>query len=161
MVTREWLAGEVGVRLATPLTLATIANADEPGALKEPIDDALRLAGYPEDQLTNPTIPDQDGYAMVVLAKYTTLQAARLKLIGSFDIASQGTSLRLNQRLKNIETLLKDAEAEVIRVWGSVPAGDAGENGGIISLNLNYLTSGQRVVSRDWPYTTVGVGGDG
>lgn len=159
MVTREWLAGEVGVRLATPLTLANMDNEDSPGNLKEPLDDALRRAGFTE--LVNPQIPDTDGYAMIVLAKWTILQAVRLKLIGSFDIASEGTSLRLNQRLKNVETLLKDAEADVIRLWGSIPAGDTGESGGIITLNLNYMNSGQRVVSQDWPYTTVGVGGDG
>lgn len=161
MVTREWLAGEVGVRLATPLTLATMANEDEPGALKEPLDDALRRAGYAEDALANPAIPDHDGYAMVILAKWTTLQAVRLKLIGSFDITSEGTSLRLNQRLKNVETLLKDAERDVIQVWGAIPSGADDGSGGVVSLNLNYLSQGSRVVSRDWPYTTVGVGGDG
>jgi hypothetical protein len=55
--------------------------------------------------------------------------------------------------------MIKAAEADVIAIYGSIPVGTTAEDGGLFFLDLGYLTDASYgEVSRDWPYTTIGVG---
>lgn len=159
-LTRGWLAGEIAARLAVPLSLAQMATTDDAGNLKEPLDDTLRMLGVDEGDLDATDLPDGlSATEYLALAKLVTLRAVRERLLGAFDITSEGTALRLNQRLQNVERLLKDAEAQVMNLFGNIPSGVPGDaSGGIITLDLNYLSGPTRPVSRDFPWTTIGIG---
>lgn len=147
---------ETARRLGTILTAATIAATDTTGNLKEPIDDALRMLGYAESELA--TAEPASSLPFLALVRYTTLRLAWDRRSQSFDLNSEGTGLRLQQRVATLERMLKDAEGEVIRIFGGIPTGDH-EEGGVVWVDMGYLTEPTYgVVSRDWPYTTVGSG---
>jgi hypothetical protein len=156
-VTRAWVAAEMARRLGTILTAAAIGpSPTEAGELKEPIDDALRMLGVAEDDLATDEFPDAAG--ALALVKLTTLKAAHAKIATRFDIGRQGTSLRLQQTVATLERMIKAAEADVVAIFGAIPVGNT-DDGGIFFLDLGYLTDATHgEVSRDWPYTTIGVG---
>jgi hypothetical protein len=156
MLTRAGVVAELAARLATPLSDAGLAAADTSGALKEPIDDALRMLGYPESDLVAAEVVDDDVPAMLALARYTTLKAVRDRMSNRFDLSARGTSLRLRQAVENINAMLVEAKADVLAIYTVMPSTSA--NTGIVDMDLNYLSTGVTVVSRDWPYTTIGVG---
>ena len=154
-LTRAAVVTELAARLAVPLTDAGIATTDDPGNLKEPLDDTFRLAGYDEGDLTSPTIADTDTLAILTLAVYVTLGAIRDRLLDRFDLSTDGDSFKLSQSLANVERRITAAEADVIARWGSMPSG---AESGVIMLDLGQLTAGGVVVGHDFPYTIVGMG---
>lgn len=157
MATRAWVAGEVGRRLGTILTAATIAPTDDTGNLLEPIDDALRMLGYAEDDLA--TAEPDNALGFLALVKYTTLKAALVRLSQRFDLGRAGVSLRLQQTVATLERMIAAAEKDVLSIYKVMPSGVADDEVGVTWLNMGYLTEPTMgVVSRDWPYTTVGVG---
>jgi len=156
VASRAWVASQVASRLATPLAAVQMGGSDLPGELGEPIDDALRMLGYEESELA--TAEPDDPLGFLYLAIYTTLTAIWHRMVSTFDISSQGDSLKLSQRIGNVERMLAAAKADVIRVFGDVPAGAGDGGGGILTLDMGYLSDGASVVSRDFPYTVIGAG---
>ena|SRR5215216_6276768 len=134
MPDRSWVANEVGIRLATPLAGAGMSADDTAGSLKEPIDDALRLLSYAEDDI--PTAIPDDASGFLALTRWTTLKAILERISSQFDLSTGGDSFRLSQVVGNVERLLGLAEADVIAIFGSHPAEMAAE---ILTLDLAYL----------------------
>lgn len=157
MATRVWAAGQVALRLTAPLAAVQMGSTDVTGELKEPIDDALRMLGYAESALASAEPDDAESLGFMYLVTYATLKAIWRKLATRFDISSQGDSLKLSQITGNVERMLKAAEADVIRFYGAVPSGGS-DDGGVVTLDLNYLSPPAGIVSRDYPYTVIGVG---
>lgn len=140
MPTREWVATEIGIRLATPLAGAGMTADDAAGSLKEPIDDALRLLSYAEVDI--PTAVPDDASGFLALVRWTALKAILERISSQFDLSTGGNSFRLSQVVANVEKLLALAEVDVLAIFGSHPAEMAAE---IVSLDLAYLApNGER-----------------
>jgi hypothetical protein len=135
MPSREWVATETGIRLATLLAEADLSASDETGELKEPIDDALRMLIYSEEEL--PTAEPEDAGGFLALVRYTTLLAILERVSDSFDATVGGDAFRLSQVIENIAKMLTRAEADIIARFGSPPGELAGEVG-ITVLELSY-----------------------
>jgi hypothetical protein len=131
MATREWVAGEIGIRLATPLADAEMGADDSTTNLKEPIDDALRLLGYGEDDI--PTADHGSAYELLVAVRYTTLRAILERITDRFDITTGGDAFRLSQTIENVKAMLTRAEADL----SGIASGDD-----FYSLDLSFLAGG-------------------
>lgn len=156
MATRGWVVTELSRRLATQLSDAVIAATDTAGNLKEPVDDALRMLGYAEAELALAVPDDTEAAGFLALARLTTLKAVRDRLADRFDINVTGAiGLRLQQVVATVERMITEAQADVIAHYGAIPA--AGTDT-MIEIDMGYSTDPSTVVSRDWPWTIVGVG---
>ena len=95
---------------------------DSAGNLKEPIDDALRAMGYAEDDLAGAEPENARGF--IAMVRYHTLRAVWERIGDRFNVSTSGDSFSLNQGFGNVEKLLKQAEQDVIAIFGSLsPAG--------------------------------------
>lgn len=138
-MTRAEALAIVAADLTTPLADAGVAATDASGALKEPLDRALRQLGYGTDELATAEPDDDAGF--LALATWQTLRTIWWRLGDRFDLTLGATGLKLNQGFGNVEKLLKDAEANVIRHFGGIPSG--GDAGGFVALDLNFLEAGR------------------
>jgi hypothetical protein len=134
MMTRDEAAIEIGLRLALLLEEADITASDDPGALKEPIDDALRLMGYAEAEIATADPDDVPGFLTTL--RYFTLRAIRDALAVNFDITSDGDSFRLSQVRDAVEKMLTAAAADVVAIYGRLTITSA--DAAIISVDLNF-----------------------
>ncbi len=134
-MTREEVAAVLGAELAVPLADAGMAATDTAGALKEPIDRALRGLGYAESALATAEPDDAPGF--LALATYEALRAI-LKRMTSFTAMALpgGLSLHDEQSVKHVENLLKQAKEDVAAHFGVVPSGSTG---GVVSIDLDFL----------------------
>lgn len=139
-VTRDQIVAETGFRIGSVLADAGIQIADSAGNLKEPIDDTFRR-GYAVaiDDLATETFDDSDFDGILALTIYHALKSALVRVSTRFDLTDAGDSYRLGQVVKQIETLLKLYESDVIRIFGSIPTGVTASNGGIVVLDMDYL----------------------
>lgn len=135
-MTRAEMAAQLGIRLASVLAKVGLAAADVSGALKEPIDDALRSMGYAEDELA--TAAPDDAVGFLAMARYQTLRHVRDALATQFDASLPGgLSGRRSQVFAQVTILVEAAEGDVIRLFGSVDAPAA--DGGLVTMDLNFL----------------------
>lgn len=129
------VAAAVGARLVTQLADAGMSAADTTGNLKEPIDDALRAMGVAEPELVAAESDDARGF--LAMTRYQTLRVVLERIGDRFNVSTSGDSFSLNQAFSNVEKLLKQAEQDVIGIFGSLyPAGDGA---GIITIDTNTL----------------------
>lgn len=139
-MTRAELAAWVGVRYRAYLEAAGRTSADSTGNLKEPIDDALLIAGYVEADLAT-IAPTEAGPINDVraLAAYTTMTQVVRDLGTSFDLSSEGDQYRLSQMLAAAEKELeRTAEAVLAR---DLPLVIEGSSTGMGAWNLNFLAT--------------------
>lgn len=141
-MTRAEAAAILGAELATPLADAGMVATDSTGNLKEPLDRALRALGYGAAELAGAEPADDAGF--LALATWEALRTVWRRMSDRFDLGLSGTSLRLSQSVATVQAMLAEAEGEVVRWFGSVPAGVGGDGaGGLVALGLNYLEAGR------------------
>lgn len=122
-MTRAEVAAAVAARIPTQLADAGMAGTDTPGALKEPIDDALRGLGVAEAALATATSDDPVGF--VALVKFFALKAVEARIGDRFDVGTGGDSYKLSQTVANVRALIARAEQELAVLFGGVPSGGA------------------------------------
>lgn len=165
MPSRTWLATQIGARYSAQLADAGMTPEDSTGNLKEPLDDALRLLGVPEDELDGaggaasyvgdaPLVPTP----YLSMVAWTTLRQVQLRISDRFDVSGPRGGYRLSQAVKQLDTLIARAEEDIIRIYGYMPDGATGVAGVSPMLTMDYLNTGAAIRSRDWPWTTIGVG---
>jgi hypothetical protein len=160
MADRQWLVTELQRRLATPLTNAGIQFIDDPGQLKEPLDDALLMFGFDEAVLATAVIATSDQRAVLALARWTALQAAKVRLADQFDITVLGNSYRLKQQTDLIDGLIAQAEADLVTIFGGIPSVVESATG-VVIMDLGYLNPAPpAAISYDGPYTTLVIGAE-
>lgn len=136
---RAEVAEEIGLRLDVLLTEVGLSPADEAGALKEPIDDALRAMGYAEDDV--PTAAPEDPATFIAMVLYWTLRRALFVLQTRFDASLPGgLSASQNQVTKNVERLLVIAEKEAVALNGAFATAEPRAVG--IDLNTRMTPCG-------------------
>ena len=133
---RASVAALMGLRLSGLLGQAGMTSADEPGNMKEPIDDALRGLGYAEADLATADHEDVPGF--IAATRYFTLKAILERVSASFDLTDEGSSIRLSQVVDHVRKLMNEA-------WEDASQYISGGGDPIIDLDLNFLTP--RVVS--------------
>lgn len=133
MPSRAWVAAEVGVRLATPLSDAEMDAVDTVGNLKEPIDDALRLLGYDEEDLS--LVAHDSAAALLAVTRFTTIRTVLERISDRFDLNAGGDSFRLSQPIETLFKLLAKYEAEANYYV------DTGDD--IFTLDLSYKSGGE------------------
>ena len=133
---RAGVAGLVGSDLSAVLAAAGMAATDSAGALKEPIDRALRSMGYGEAALAGAA--PADGALFEAQAQYETLRTVLRRLGDQTNLGLGTTSLSLNQLFANVKALLAEAEDRV-RSLGGAPGGSGVGTG---ALDLGWQTAG-------------------
>ena len=155
MASRAWTAAEVGMRLSRTLTNAGMTSADSSGNMKEPIDDALRMMGYAEDNLVDPLDPEPSSIDFLTLVEYTALRRIIRNIGDRFDLSTSGRNLRLQQQVATAERMLKAVEADVIRIFGEIPTGLAADTDSpFITYQADILTDGVAVYADEFAQFT-------
>lgn len=114
--------------------------ADTPEGLGTQMDDALRHLGVPDAVIPvwAGATPEADQDMRVQLEYRVMVQVVR-DLGSTFDISSEGDSLRLNQIRANAIQDLGFAKAAVIQRFGTIGIVSATNDNPFVTLNLNYL----------------------
>jgi hypothetical protein len=116
-VTRSDLTTYLGGTLGELIAAVGMAATDTAGALKEPIDAALRLLGVDRADRATAEVDDDDGDAYEALATVTTLERLEQAAAALFDVSVRGDSFRLSQlfaALEKIRARLASARANPI-----------------------------------------------
>jgi hypothetical protein len=111
MAGRDWVAAEVSIRLATQLADAEITPADSAGNLKEPIDDAMRMLGVDESDLT--TVDFDDAVCLLAATRYTVLRMVLERISDRFNISTPRGRFDLATTVSNVKQLLEFAAVDV------------------------------------------------
>jgi hypothetical protein len=143
-VTRADLIAQLAARYGQYLLATSRAATDTADGLGPAIDDALRILGYADADLATATADDDATATDWRLQGAYRLMRQVLRDLGptTFSIGTGGDSFSLSDIRKNAETDAKALADDVLLRFGTLGlvavAGD--ETGGVITLDLNYLT---------------------
>lgn len=127
-------AEEMGRRLSLLFAQVELTTVDEPGEMKEPLDDALRLMGYAEDELVDAAPADVS--TLLITLRYFTLKRMLDTLAVSFDLSTDGDSYKLVQIREAVQKLLASAASDVLSIFGTLTI--TNQQIGVIQIDLNY-----------------------
>jgi hypothetical protein len=135
-----YLTGQFGSGANALLTLASVLTTDTSGGLKEPIDEAVMLAGGSYDSLATGV---EGALAPTYFAalRYTCLKRilAGLNAKTNMDVgAGQGLTLKGNQLVEKVERLIALAQME-LQAFGIDVTVTGGGWPGIANYSLDFL----------------------
>jgi hypothetical protein len=131
---RDEAALEISRRLSILMAEASLGTEDEPGDLKEPLDDTLRLMGYSELDLLD--AEPSDVPALLTVLRYFTLRTIVDRLTVNFDLSTEGDSFRLSQVQVAAQKLLASAATDVLSIYGKLTMSSSAA--AMIQIDLNF-----------------------
>lgn len=113
-LTRGQSATIIAAENAELFTLLGVGTGDTSGALKEPIDAALRVLGVAESALATATVSDDDRPGFLAVLTYRTLlRLRRAAATRKQSISGNGVSITYGNTVAAIDALIVDALAEM------------------------------------------------
>ena len=100
-----------------------VGTTDTAGALKEPLDAALRLIGVPESGLATATVADGDIAPFLAALRWTVLRRLRNAAAARVTVSAPGlgVSKAASDYARHLDSLVEAARQEVVR-WGIAAA---------------------------------------
>lgn len=111
-ITRTNAADYIAGMFAQQLTDAGLATTDTTGALKEPIDTALRLTGTSHADIATATVSDADAVGFFAVLDYTALLRIQRAILLRVDLQLDGPQMSKSrsQAVRQIERAVDDAK---------------------------------------------------
>ena len=130
-LSRAALLGVVAGEQHEALALARLAEADQPGALKEPLDRCFRALGAVEGELASAEVADGGEPRAIAFATYFVLERAALALVGKRTVAAGRTRSNAREQYENVRERMEAALA-IAQGYGLAVAGNG--RGGAVPL---------------------------
>lgn len=122
-LSRADLVGIVASEQHESLVLARLSDADQPGALKDPLDRCFRALGTPESGLATASVPDGGEQRAIAFATYFVLARATLALVGKRTMAAGRTRSHAREQYENVRERMREALA-IAQGYGLALAGN-------------------------------------
>jgi hypothetical protein len=122
-LTRADAAQIAAAEFSELLAALGVGTADASGALKEPLDAALRLIGVAESGLPSATVADSDAETFLAALRWTVLRRLRNAAAARVTISAPGlgVSKAASDYARHLDGLVEQARQEVVR-WGIAAA---------------------------------------
>lgn len=124
-LTRAQLNTAVTAELAGVLSLAGFAATDTSGAMKEPLDRALRALGESESALAAASVADGSEAKAIAYLRYFVLDKAVLATTSKMNVKAGSASANLREQHENLKQQRDEARltAESYGLWLATSAG--------------------------------------